>query len=534
MRCLSLSPFTQSTRAAIVAAALFATLHSGTALAITPDQAAAQDRFVQQVQSSAAEIDLIKNSLDNYEKLYSARLNPGADTAAMEQALVNLLRMKLEVQDNWIFGQDARQNSAFSPLITALDEVSKAVIFGGTLVPTAGVSPEAQSSIQNANVKVREAMTSYLDIGKNAPYSSATESKLNTTNRQIQGAIRFYNQMSEADRKRTPGGLAMFQNILNILRFVEDTQDRWQREQKEAEALRGTCVSQRDALKSGLRHMIEIGVNGRLQSRGSIQEAAWLQEIDADLKAADALVAQCNNPEQMKVFAACYTEVSGPESLTHFYKENDPEAWCMVAPKMRSLLIEEAILTAQWRASTLSTASSVENRADSDGWVSSDSLTTFETQFTLNPQQRQTMIDPIKPIFEALGMDDNAFEDAFAPLEESLKKQGNDVLANAPSIQRMKGPSTFYGVDLAKAQVQRALPGSQIVTGSSYGEWSVTKNALGTPLYRDRNGWVMFQVPGDEYCQERSFHASEKWTGSGYARDKSVSFSNVRWLPCSQ
>jgi hypothetical protein len=280
--------------------------------------------------------------------------------------------------------------------------------------------------------------------------------------------------------------------------------------------------------------MIEIGINGRMESRSSTDQTIWLNQIDADLKAADALVAQCNNPEQMKVFAACYTQVSGPESLTHLYNYNDPEAWCMVAPKMRSLLTQEAILTVQRTSSVLATAAGAINKADSDGWVSSDSLTTFDKQFSLNPDQRAAAIDSKKSIFEKLEIGEDKFDAAFAPMEASLKQQGADVLANAPNVQRMKGPSTFYGVELAKSQVKRALPNTQIIAGSSYAEWSVTKNVLGTPLYRDRNGWVVFKVPGEEYCQERSFHASEKWTGSGYSRDNSVTFSNVRWLPCNQ
>jgi hypothetical protein len=521
---------------AIVAAALFSVLLPGSALAITAEQAAGQARFVQEIDSRKGQIETITTSVDNYEKLYSAKLNPGADTAAMAQALVDLLRIKLEVQDNWIYGKGVRQNSELAPLITAWDEVSKALIFGGTLLPTAGISPEGQSAARNANMKLRQAMTAYLEVGKDAPRSQANQAALDTTYSRVQAALGYFNQLSEADRKRTPGGLAMLQNILNIMRFIEDTDARWKKTQNDSEQQRKTCETYRDQHKSQFTHMIRIGIKGDIVNRSSTSEVAitqWLSEIATDLNAADTLTAQCKNPEQMKVFAACYPEVNGEESLTHFYNDNDPEAWCMVAPKMRSLLAEEALVTAQWSANMSAIGSAAENKANSEGWVSSDSLLTFDEMFSVSPEKRQIIIEPVKTVFDALEMNESSFNSAFATMEESLKKQGNEALARAPGIQQMKGPGTFYGVDLAKSQVKRVLPNAQIMTASSHTQWSVTKNALDVPLYRDRNGWVVFNVPGEEFCQERSFHASEKWNGSGYNRDQGVTFVNVRWVPCN-
>jgi len=52
------------------------------------------------------------------------------------------------------------------------------------------------------------------------------------------------------------------------------------------------------------------------------------------------------------------------------------------------------------------------------------------------------------------------------------------------------------------------------------------------PEYRDRGGYVLLQVPGEPFCQLRSFALSETYNGRGYAKARSVSFSGVRWQKC--
>ncbi len=508
------------------------------ALALPADQSAAQDAFVSQVESHRDRLNLVQGSYDDQAKLFAAELKPGIDQDAVATALIELQAIQLEINSNWVFGSNARQVPELKPLIDAYDELDKTLRYGGTLIPTAGVSPSGQAMARNASMKLREAVGPWLTLQRMDRVVATRENQetLNAVNTKIQAASSTFSGMSDADRTQAPGGRALFKNILMIMRFVEETDAQWQESQATAEADRRTCESRRDQKKEGLWHIIQIGLqdqmSGLMLTDAGI--SAWLERNTKDLAATDAFAQECKDPETYRIYAACYPEVHGEDSLTHFYKDNDPEAWCQIAPRARALLAAEAIDTVQKNGSAQATAAEAMNAADSDGWVFTDSLLGFDTMFSVTPERRSRLVEPVQAIFDQLGIDQSKLEEAFAPMERALKEQGDEALARAPGLKRTRLGSTFYGVDLAKTQVKRVFPSARVVDASSHADWAVTTNALGVPLYRDRNGNITFQVEGESFCQERQFTATEDYTGGGYAQDRGVLFRTVRWLPCDQ
>ena len=522
----------------MITVALLALLAQTPALALPPEQVAAQDAFVASVAALQPEMDLVRSSYDTEALLFGAELAADADQEAIAAALVTLLDSLQALNSGWVFGQGARQNPELKPLFEGIDEINLVLRYGGTLVPTAGVSPAAQAQIAQANAKMREASVPFLELASQNPLllTRANQELLNNVHNDIQAALGIFQSLSEADRKQSPGGRALFSNILMIMEFVEETDAMWLKNQQTTDADRRACEQLRDEKQAGLKHLIELGLKNHT-SGFQLNEAGiamWIERNTTDLAAADAFAETCKDAETFRIYAACYGDVHGENSIEHFFKDNDPEAWCHIAPKARQLLAAEVLETAQINGSAQAMATAAFMGADSDGWISSDSLLSHNEMFSMTPEKRATVIEPVKAIFDQLGMEEEDFKAAFAPMDEAYAKQGREVLARAPNLKRMRGSSTFYGADLAKTQVKRVFPSAKVVATSTYPDWSVTKNALGVPLYRDRNGWIVFQVEGEPFCQERTFVASEDYNGSGYTTDRSVSFGSVRWLPCDQ
>ena len=117
--------------------------------------------------------------------------------------------------------------------------------------------------------------------------------------------------------------------------------------------------------------------------------------------------------------------------------------------------------------------------------------------------------------------------------KKKLKELEAEVRRLAPKWGKPTGNGKHYGIKLAKKQIKRVFGKVKFYSTGGTKGWSIKKNALGVPLYRDKVGWAVFKVKGDPFCQARSFSLSEPYKGGGrYQKDRSVSFGSVRWQKC--
>lgn len=84
------------------------------------------------------------------------------------------------------------------------------------------------------------------------------------------------------------------------------------------------------------------------------------------------------------------------------------------------------------------------------------------------------------------------------------------------------GARSALGKIFPKAKVVKAVMDSP--------DWTVEKNGLGVPLNRFRSGQLLFKVPPDKWCRQRTFSYVETYTGGGQFQKSSV----VQVLPASR
>jgi hypothetical protein len=63
--------------------------------------------------------------------------------------------------------------------------------------------------------------------------------------------------------------------------------------------------------------------------------------------------------------------------------------------------------------------------------------------------------------------------------------------------------------------------------------FSIRKNALGVPLDRNRDGFLLYKMPNEKYCRQQSFSYTETYSGGGtYQKPDGVRLNYIRYQPC--
>ncbi len=105
----------------------------------------------------------------------------------------------------------------------------------------------------------------------------------------------------------------------------------------------------------------------------------------------------------------------------------------------------------------------------------------------------------------------------------------------APRWKFPDGPHDARIEGFARKGVGDWHPGGKVMkTVMEPDPWHIRKNRLGIPLERTRDGFVLYQMPGETLCRQQAFKYTEKFDGSGYQPSNGVRLNYARYLSCSQ
>ncbi|MFT7626296.1 MAG: hypothetical protein ACI9WU_005491 [Myxococcota bacterium] len=153
--------------------------------------------------------------------------------------------------------------------------------------------------------------------------------------------------------------------------------------------------------------------------------------------------------------------------------------------------------------------------------------------FQMSEQAKQEALSSYQALFDKLGVDAGNTDEFFVERLRKLAVVADAVKSLADGWDLPPTGTNHYGVGLARKEFGRALKGARVLKAKAApGTWSISKNALGIPLYRDRGGWLLAWVPGEPLCQLRRFFISEEYDGRRYQKDTDASFSDLRWQAC--
>ena len=155
--------------------------------------------------------------------------------------------------------------------------------------------------------------------------------------------------------------------------------------------------------------------------------------------------------------------------------------------------------------------------------------------FEVNEAYAKEAMRKYMGLFKKIGKYPQKPETIFESRRDALKKGGEAALAAGQKGKwklPKKGKSN-YGVKLAKKQFLASFSTAKVLkVAAKKGNWTIKKNRLGVPLYRDKFGYLLAQVPGEPLCQLRLWVISEKYNGRKYVKDDAVGWSNLRFQKC--
>ena len=353
-------------------------------------------------------------------------------------------------------------------------------------------------------------------------------------------AKRDYNAMSRDDRA-SPNGQALANELRLVQAFLKESRDEDKNRATTAKEAKAVCKSFKKQVVTGpnrshMEGMILLS-QGRKPNRSysSLNKAAiagWIKRIEEQKALITSLKGLCS-PEQLKVLEHCYSSHGKPR-IEGLYAKTDPVVWCSMAEKGPSLMVKEFELFMKRDDEARTQRTSPEELERKEGWFADDRAVQWKTFFFVTQEDKKKAMSEYGEILSALGSG-SVVADPFASREKSLTELRKTVERLAPKWKLPPKGKGHYGTGIATKTVKRWYKGAKVLqTAGTTGDWSISKNALGVPLYRSRFGWILFKVKGSPLCQLRTFALGEDYAGGGrYKKAKHVTFAKLRWQKCS-
>jgi len=275
---------------------------------------------------------------------------------------------------------------------------------------------------------------------------------------------------------------------------------------------------------AGVDHLLAVLKNPNAQT-------FWCQKAEDIAKvkaAAQAAAAACaSNPDIAKLPDKGCSQIAMAEN---------PGSWCLAATKAPDLL-RQAV--SNYLAHEVEVEMARKNIAKPEEVERHDGFTNFEgpvewkKDLVFSDKALDDFRSRYAKILEAAGIKE--LDPAFvARLSEMRDKLRETVERLAPQWKLPESGGKHYGVPLAEKKIKSWHPKAKILKafiGSA--DWIITKNAVDLPKYRDRSGYILFELPGEKYCQLRTFMVSEDYQGGGkFQPAGDVRIGSVRFQNC--
>jgi hypothetical protein len=169
-----------------------------------------------------------------------------------------------------------------------------------------------------------------------------------------------------------------------------------------------------------------------------------------------------------------------------------------------------------------------------DGWFMVEDAITYGGYLTFGAEAKKAKAARLVEMFAAAGVEvpmKHPLWTAYEARTDALRAAVDEL---APTLKLPGSSCDGYGCGMAKKQLAAWYPKAKIKKVTAWDTaWVVTDTELGVPDYRSRDGYILYQVPGDPWCQARSWTVTEEYSGGGkYQKASGVRFNFVRFQSC--
>ncbi len=286
--------------------------------------------------------------------------------------------------------------------------------------------------------------------------------------------------------------------------------------------------------KGGKRGRGGSGRINAMQALLRVQDGGHWQLNDPDklratMDAASAVAQACDEPR----FQGVGEHGCGKLILK---KSQKPNLWCSAARNVKTLAkkaIEDHIQGRLERESR--------RRKDPEaflrqkkGFFGASGPVTWKQAMYFGEETKQSIIDRYRALYTAAGLEaevDSAWFSGQVEYKDALRAAADKL---APTLKAPKGKKQSYAVKLIKAKIKAKFPKVRF-----YRVWMRPENwktdarlEIDTPR-RQWNGWALYKLPGDKWCQLMDWYVREDYKGGGkWQRSNNVNWQGVRFQSC--
>lgn len=247
----------------------------------------------------------------------------------------------------------------------------------------------------------------------------------------------------------------------------------------------------------------------------------------------EKVAAVCARPAHADAARACEGRGILQSSATN--RRYDQGDICKAAgdPSKTLREVAERLLAYRQKHAEAGAPVTIEAFRDKEGWLPSTDIVSYATYFVVPEDHKRTLIAEVREAFDAAGVPPP--EDV-SHLWESLRvhlaslKAAVDATAGEWKVTLKK--CSGYTCKLAEKQVTKHQPKAKIKK-TFQREWKIVKNSIDVPVKRYLDMQVLYQIPGEPYCQLRSLTAYEDYKGGGkYQKATGAAWGFVRFQRC--
>lgn len=265
-----------------------------------------------------------------------------------------------------------------------------------------------------------------------------------------------------------------------------------------------------------------------------------LQALEGNQGIGSAEMIQQHAEVAQAVNAVCAgTDLAAMEAKPCWYvlrrAAHDPVQWCRTAADGPALIRATVLNHARQVIGSVgsSTIQSVDEFRQSEGWLTFEGPVEFDRRFQLDTSGNAAVMQNLSKLLASAGIE-NAEQALWGDQKDRLEALKQAVLETAPGWPMPQSQTDSYATALAEKQVRSMHPQAKIhralISRASY---KIHTNALGVPDRRTLPGYVLFELPGEPFCQLRRFTLTEQYAGGGtYQPASGVRFGYVRFQSC--
>jgi hypothetical protein len=289
------------------------------------------------------------------------------------------------------------------------------------------------------------------------------------------------------------------------------------------------CRTQRDALSANMSGSEFVEVLETIRGSRILATAEDITKFRTNF---EKLVETCKAP----VYADFATRCAKSGSIG-----NPPVDYgdlCVAPADPKKTLTDVALRTVErLQFSAGSSESWLTYLKNKEGWHSTTEPAEYATHFKVSDKVKKKMTADATGIFKAAGIDvPSDLSSLWAKQQASLDELKAAVDQTAAEWKLDVPKCANYGCKIAEREILKAHKKAKIKRVLSTNNFKIVNNqSTNVPDSQYTSIRVVYQLPGEPYCQARQTTLSEKYKGGGkYQKAVATQWGFVRWQDCAK